>query len=157
MRQKGTKFCGDRKVELKKSLELDRQILLKVLTKIGIQLFLFARTKVNTLSVGLILCFKRPFFQSNIQIKEILMKFCRQFSTIRHYSVEFSDLLWSFAAFYCHKWNTIRSNCIKLQIHSIPSNFMISQFPICIFQLILKFFQTLSKFSGVTLMIQKQN
>jgi hypothetical protein len=54
------------------------------------------------------------------------MKLCRQFSTIRYFSVEFSDLLWSFTAFYCHKWNTIRSNCIKLQIHLILSNFVIS-------------------------------
>ncbi len=53
------------------------------------------------------------------------MKFCRKSSRTRFYSVEFSNILSSFRALYCHKQNSTALNDSKQQIHSISSNFVI--------------------------------
>jgi hypothetical protein len=45
MKQNGTKFCRDQKIEFKKSFELDRHHLLQVKIKVGINYIHFLSSK----------------------------------------------------------------------------------------------------------------
>jgi hypothetical protein len=83
MRQNGTKFSRHWKVEFQKSFMLYRQILLNVLTKVGINFVHFEWSKVSIILTlgfilltlawakwakwrqGLILCSNQPFFPTN--------------------------------------------------------------------------------------------
>jgi hypothetical protein len=55
------KFDQDQKVEFKKSFKLYRQILLKVLTKVGLNFVHFASTKVSDMKPKVNSCSKSPF------------------------------------------------------------------------------------------------
>jgi hypothetical protein len=59
------KFSWDQKVEFKKSNELYRQILLKVLTKVGIHFIHFAWTKVSKMKQRVDVLLENAPFPSN--------------------------------------------------------------------------------------------
>jgi hypothetical protein len=70
-RPKKMKFGRDQKVEFEKSFQLDRQILIKVLTKFGINFVHFAWSKVNEKKPRVYIMLKRPLFLPTFQIEEI--------------------------------------------------------------------------------------
>ena len=64
-RWNGTKFGWDWKVEFKESFELDRQILLKVVTKVGINFVRFEWMKANEMKPRVNIILTKVFFPAD--------------------------------------------------------------------------------------------
>ncbi len=88
------KFDWDLKVELKKTFKLYYQILLKVLTKVGLNFIHFSQMKVSKLKPFL----PTTFFYQVSKVRKYLRKFWSHFSLIEHNLSVFNSIQQNFMA-----------------------------------------------------------
>ncbi len=96
-RWNGAKLGQDQKVEFKTSFELCRQILFKVLMKVGINFVHFVGTKVSEMKPRVHICIKSPFFLKIIWTDQRLNEYLQTISN-------FSGVKQNFEVLYKILW-----------------------------------------------------